>query len=220
MVYRDNNGRFEKKLNVRDLSGMKFGFLIAENLYEIRNRKAYWNCKCTRCGNHKIIRGDALVGNKTISCGCYHRDNTYKVFNLKNLNGISKHPLYPIWNSMKQRCENEKSISYIHYGGRGISLCREWHDVRKFIEWSEKNGYKKGLTIERIDVNGNYCPENCCWITRYEQSLNRTDSTKVTFDGITKNITIWVRELDIPWGEFWSAHSKGINYTDLIAKYY
>lgn len=84
--------------------------------------------------------------------------------------------IYKIWQGMKQRCQNPKDYNFKRYGGRGIKVCDEWLDYVKFSEWVKKSNYEDNLTIERINVNGNYCPENCTWIPLGEQAKNRTNS--------------------------------------------
>lgn len=94
---------------------------------------------------------------------------------------------------MISRCDNTKDHAYDDYGGRGIKVCDEWHDIRKFCEWADKNGFKGGrnLSIERIDVNGNYCPENCCWIPRNKQQRNRRCSIRISIGGEEKTLRDW-----------------------------
>lgn len=100
--------------------------------------------------------------------------------------------LYSIWQCMKSRCYYKNGDAYINYGGRGITVCDEWSEnFNCFMEWAEANGYDKKLTIDRIDNDGNYCPENCHWATYKEQSNNRSSNHNITIDGVTKNITQW-----------------------------
>lgn len=105
------------------------------------------------------------------------------------------HRLYGIWIGMRKRCENTKSDAYDRYGGRGVRVCDEWHDWFKFREWALGNGCQDDLTIDRIDVNGNYEPSNCRWITRADQARNRRTNRKITYNGITKTGAEWAREL-------------------------
>lgn len=106
-------------------------------------------------------------------------------------NMTKKHPLYRVWCTMKERCNNKNNNKYKNYGGRGIKVCDEWQkDFTIFYNWAISNGYEKGLTIERINVNGNYCPENCTWITAKEQCYNKQNTIKVFY----KNNEIKLKE--------------------------
>lgn len=109
-----------------------------------------------------------------------------------------------IWYAIRQRCENPKAQYYKNYGGRGISICQEWEDFKNFKEWALEAGYdenapKGECTIDRIDVDGNYCPENCRWITAQEQNLNKTNTIMATYHGETKPVLVWAEELGIPY---------------------
>jgi len=99
--------------------------------------------------------------------------------------------LYRTWDHMKSRCENGNDKKYYLYGGRGIKLCAEWHDASVFICWALKNGYSEDLTIDRIDPNGNYCPENCRWATQKEQGNNKRNNLFITINGTTRTATQW-----------------------------
>ena len=103
----------------------------------------------------------------------------------------NKTKLYYIWSSMKSRCENENNESFHNYGGRGITLCEEWHDLDTFVEWAINAGYNETLSLDRVDVNGNYEPNNCRWITKHEQAYNRRTNVRITFNGETKFLTEW-----------------------------
>lgn len=102
--------------------------------------------------------------------------------------------LYSIWVGMRSRCRNPNVTSYERYGGRGITVCDEWQDYENFAQWALSNGYTDEMTIERKDVNGNYCPENCSWIAKGDQARNRRSNCKVTINGVTKTGAEWARE--------------------------
>ena len=156
---------------VNDLTGKKFERLkVIEYYGNNKNGKALWLCQC-ECGNTKIILGNSLLSKLTLSCGCYNKELVKKV-NIKHNMSYSR--LYKVWQGMKTRCYNPNFIYYCNYGGRGIMICDEWkNDFSKFYEWAINNGYKEGLTIDRINNDGNYEPDNCRWITRAEQNRNQ-----------------------------------------------
>lgn len=120
-------------------------------------------CKCTHCNTLKEIRPENLVKGLCINCNCK---------TLKN-HGMSKTKLYRSWVSMMARCFDIKNIRYSSYGGRGITVCSDWQKAGAFLDWAIKNGYEEGLTLERVDVYGNYCPENCTWIPLKDQCRNK-----------------------------------------------
>lgn len=108
--------------------------------------------------------------------------------------GCSKTRLFEVWDSMKDRCNKPAHRAYARYGGRGIRVCAEWdNDFACFKEWAEKSGYKEGLSLDRIDNNGNYEPSNCRWATRQEQANNRCSNRYVTINGVTKTCAEWYR---------------------------
>lgn len=107
--------------------------------------------------------------------------------------------LYRIWTGMRTRCFNERAREYPLYGGRGITICDEWMDFARFREWALANGYRNKLTIERVDNDGNYAPENCRWIPLGEQALNRSNTIVITFRGRTQPLVVWSEETGIPY---------------------
>lgn len=171
--------------NFIDITGKKYGRLTVLKEAGTRKWKVYWLCLC-ECGKTKEINGGALKNGKTKSCGCLRSEVTAK---RKTKHGMlydesgRRRKLYGVWCGMRRRCDNPKNISYKNYGGRGISVCDEWGDYKEFHKWAMRNGYKEGLMIERIDNNGNYCPENCSWETREVQNLNKRNIRYIEYDG-------------------------------------
>ncbi|MEX3713388.1 hypothetical protein ABFV99_13370 [Cytobacillus horneckiae] len=187
-------GKFE------DLTGKKFNRLtvIRLNRVDARNRR-YWDCTC-ECGNTKTVRGDMLKAkNKGVtSCGCIQKEAVAESNHERGTHHLSSNRLFRIWKGMIFRCNNPKSTHYHNYGGRGITVCDKWRNsVDSFIEWANRNGYEDYLTIERKDVNGNYCPENCEWITPKEQNFNKTNTVLVEINGVSKTIPEWAEETGI-----------------------
>lgn len=141
----------------------------------VKDKHLYYLCEC-ECGNKTII-STSNIG-KTKSCGCKRLDAS-----LRSTHGFASHKkydkLYHTWNGMKYRCYNKKGKNYKNYGARGIKVCDEWlRDFMAFREWSLANGFAENLTIDRIDVDGNYEPDNCRWVTVAEQNRNKTTTKK------------------------------------------
>lgn len=189
---RNKNGQFVSGVR-KDLTGKRFGKLIVIGLDRLEKKRSYWLCKCD-CGNEKVLRGDTLEVVR--SCGCLKKEQDITNLHIKNNHEMTYHPVYSIWHAMVSRCNNPNDFAYKDYGGRGISVCSDWTDIRNFARWADETGFQKGngLSIERVDVNGNYCPENCVWIPRSEQAKNRRNTIKLTFDGITKPMSVWAKE--------------------------
>lgn len=156
-----------------DLSGQRFGRLtVLERSHEskCKNRQAKWKCLCD-CGNITYSGGYELRSGSTISCGCYHIE---ECGNQHRTHGLSKTRLYRIYCKMKERCYKPNNDNYKYYGGLGITICDEWlNDFAKFAEWAMTNGYEENLTIDRIDNEKGYCPENCRWLTIQDQQKNK-----------------------------------------------
>lgn len=121
----------------------------------------------------------------------------------------SQEPWYGTYRGMMDRCENPNSANYHLYGGRGIKVCDEWHDIEKFEEWVKENNYEPGLSIDRIDVNGNYEPSNCRWVTMKEQANNKRNTIKIVSNGMTKTISEWSEITGINKRTIWKRYHKG-----------
>lgn len=177
---------------VADKTGIKFGMLtVIKQAGFTDDGKAKWLCRCD-CGNYKVIRSCNIRENsKTKSCGCYKREY------LKRTKHSYKHGMYGTrvykeWVSMKCRCYTESHTSYKNYGGRGIRVCEEWlNDFLSFYTWAIENGYSDELTLDRIDVNGNYCPENCRWVTQKEQARNKRNNRFINYKGVEHTGSEW-----------------------------
>lgn len=111
--------------------------------------------------------------------------------------GLYHTKLHGVWNNMKQRCINPKHLAFHNYGGRNISVCDEWQEFVPFYNWCMSNGYKDGLTLDRIDNDGNYCPENCRFVDRHTQCNNTRKNVFITANGKTKTVAEWSREVHI-----------------------
>lgn len=154
--------------NFVDLSGETFGRLKVIQRAPGPGKVRYI-CQCT-CGAQCTVLADSLRKGATTSCGCFRREKMKQTHTKHNGCG---EPLYGVLNMMHQRCENPNNKDFIYYGARGIAVCREWRNYDEFRKWASQSGYTPGLTIDRVDPNGNYCPDNCRWITIQEQQRNR-----------------------------------------------
>lgn len=138
--------------------------------------KVAWECICD-CGTLFITNASNLQSGATHSCGCFRKETT---INRNTVHGSAGTPLYKKWRGMLDRCHNQNSTVFHHYGGRGVEVCTEWREsFEAFRDWALANGYEKGLTIERNDVDGNYEPDNCRWIPRSMQNRNKRNSLRI-----------------------------------------
>lgn len=179
-------------MSFNDMTGLRQGSLVV--IERAKNKpgssRALWICKCD-CGKTVTMRGDVLRSGSS-SCGCM---SGYKH---GGCSGGKLSNLYVIWRDMRARCNYKDNIGYKLYGGRGISVCSEWEsDFASFEEWALSHGYSKGLTIDRIDTNGNYEPHNCRWVTNAEQQVNKRNTVFVEICGERKPLTNVAREYNI-----------------------
>lgn len=151
-------------------------------------------CLCD-CGNVFATRLDRLISGGVKSCGCLHRE---VVSANSTRHGKSTHPLYKTWHNMRSRCDNPNATKYEIYGGRGITVCDEWeHSFEAFYDWSISNGWEKGLTIDRINTDKGYSPDNCRWTDYYTQNNNLRSNHNITYNGECYSIYEWARRLHI-----------------------
>ena len=161
-----------------DVTGQRFGRLVALERVGARNYMSIWRCVCD-CGSETNVAIGHLRNGHTKSCGCLKAqmaEETHLKHGHKRKKEVDR--LYAVWRAMKQRCYLETADSFKYYGGRGIAVCEEWHDYETFKNWAYANGYNPNAnfgecTIDRIDVSGNYCPENCRWVDMKEQNRNK-----------------------------------------------
>ena len=197
-------------LKNHNLIGKKFNrWTVIERASNGNANQIRWLCKCD-CGNTKIVIEQSLKNGRSKSCGCFLKEEARKrCFESKRFlkHGLSKDKKYArimnIYQGMKDRCYKPTKSNYLYYGGRGIKICEEWLDkengLMKFYIWAINNGYEDNLTIERIDKNGNYSPDNCKWATFEEQANNKRNNHLITYNGETHTIAEWSKILNIPY---------------------
>lgn len=152
-----------------DITGQRFGRLTVIGKARVNNRFK-WHCKCD-CGKETFATTTELKKSLIQSCGCLHIE---RVIESHTLHGCRNKRVYTIWQRMRDRCNNPKHKSYHRYGGRGITVCSEWNNsFTKFYEWAMSSGYEDGLTIDRIDNDKGYFPDNCQWLTSVENTKKK-----------------------------------------------
>ena len=178
-------------MKAKDLSNLKFGRLTVIGRAKGNFIRSHYDCKCT-CGNVTVVDGRSLTSGNTKSCGCLHKELLIERNKKNTTHGGGHTRLYNIYCSIKSRCYNPQTAEYKNYGGRGIKVCGEWREsFTTFKNWAETNGYKENLTIDRINVNGNYEPSNCRWITKHEQQFNKTNTRYFEYKGQKKCLAEW-----------------------------
>ena len=192
-----------------DCTGNKYNMLTVLGREESRGNKTFWKCLCD-CGNISIVDGWSLRSGKTKSCGCLIKDKWRDYINSKS------QPLYGVWLGMKARCHNKNVDEYKHYGERGICVCNEWLDFTIFKQWALANGYQKSLSIDRINVDGDYEPENCRFVTQKEQQRNRRNNCYIDIDGEKFLATDIAEMLGLPASTISKWVKQGVIYHKLI----
>lgn len=189
---------YYEKANCKGINpvGQRFGRLIVTKLYGVKNHKRIWECKCD-CGGTAHLPTSSLKVTK--SCGCLQIESTKKT-NLKH-GYSSRHGsnhIKHIYKGMIDRCENPRNPQYKNYGARGIKVCSSWHDLKAFGDWATTHGCKDNLQIDRIDNDGDYCPENCRFVTPIENANNRRKTVYVTIEGQRLPLSEAARKYNCP----------------------
>ena len=208
-------GCHKKAVSTPDMTNQRFGRLLVIREVDNSNFKArfaMWECLCD-CGNIIITQGSALRSGHTTSCGCYKNDLSKE---RATKHGYSQDRLYQTWADMKTRCNNPNHKSFHHYGGRGISYFQEWNEFEPFRVYALSIGYDDSLTIERIDVNGNYAPGNIKFIPLNEQIRNRRNSIRLTYKGVTKTLGEWASICGINRGTAWTEYKQGFSFEQIF----
>lgn len=205
-----------KRLNLKNQT---FNKLTVIDFAYIKNNHSCWLCKC-ECGNEKIIRGHNIHKGEIKSCGCIKSELMRKKMTKHNM---ATTRFYGIWHQMKSRCNNKNVKEYKYYGGRGITVCKQWKIFINFRDDMYKN-YKEHLkqygkvntTIERINNNGNYEPNNCKWATRKEQTNNRRTNHLLIYKGQTLTVSQWARKLNIQITTLFSRIQNNRNIDEIL----
>lgn len=184
-----------------DLTDKTFGRLkVTSFAFKNSRGELYWYCLC-KCGTEKDIRANDLRSGKSVSCGCYFHE-------VHTTHGMTKTRTFKSWESMKGRCTNPNDASYDRYGGAGIDICQSWLDrFENFL--SDMGERPEGMTLDRLDNNKGYFPENCRWANPTEQQRNRPISRTITVNGQTKPIIEWAKETGIDYGLLLLRATKG-----------
>lgn len=208
-------GKFKSK----DLVGQRFGRLVAiEPIGRDKQGYVIWRCKCD-CGNEKNVSTKCL-GRGTASCGCLARELSTE--------RLTKHGkrytrLYGVYDGMIDRCNKPNAHEYENYGGRGIKVCDEWMDFDNFYKWAMENGYDESAkhgkcTLDRIDVNGNYEPSNCRFVSMKTQQRNRRNNVLITYNGETHCMSEWAEIAGLKYVTFCHRIKAGWSMEDAMNK--
>lgn len=179
----------------------------------------FYICQC-ECGNKTKAHSTDLKSGLKRSCGCLQRE-VCKITGKKSCTHNMSHTrLYRTWRGIKTRCSKTTKCNSKNYSDRGIKMCEEWNDFENFMKWAYETGYTDELTIDRIDVNGDYCPENCRWLTNFEQQSNKRTNVKIAYNGKTQTIAQWSRETGISFALIHWRYVSGKTGSDLFKKPY
>lgn len=172
-----------------DLTGKRFNRLLVLSFADIRNNAARWNVRCD-CGTDKVVMGMNLVNGHVQSCGCLTKD-------MLTTHGMTKTRVFRTWSSMRNRCQNTQNRAFPNYGGRGITVCERWNTFEDFL--ADMGEPMKGMSLERIDNNKGYSPDNCRWANASDQNNNRRTCVLLEFAGKTQTIAQWSKDTGVPY---------------------
>lgn len=202
------------KYNGAEWIGKKFNMLTVTDIVHVEKnfgKEWFWKAKCD-CGKEAIVVPGKVVKGLHKSCGCLRNGPAWN-----KRHGESHTHLHNIWCGMNNRC-NPKHKNSEEYGKRGITVCDEWKSYEAFAKWARENGYSDGLTIERIDVDGNYCPENCTWIPLAKQARNRRTTAWVTYNGRQMSLAEASEIAGLPYKQVWfRIHVAGWTFEKAIS---
>ena len=200
---------------ITPLAGKKFGDLIVVGLdhHNARARTYYWRCWCCACGHFCVVLSSNLVNGKTTNCGCKPKNGT-------KTHGMRYTRLYTIYRDMRSRCENPNHMKYRYYGLRGIKVCQEWReDPAAFFLWAQSNGYRDDLTIDRIDTDKGYQPDNCRWADKFQQNNNQRSNVRIEYNGIVHTLAEWCRYLELPYSHMsYYIRQRGVEFSEAVKK--
>ena len=200
-----------------DLTGQKFNKLTVMERAEDHEqpsgqRKTMWRCRCD-CGNETIVTAYDLYHGHTKSCGCSYYDYIQMLRSAIKPNEKKhrqSHSLRKTYDGMLYRCNNINASNYSRYGGRGIKVCEEWsNNFESFKEWALQNGYELGLSIDRIDVNGDYTPDNCRWVTMKKQANNKRTTRWVEYNGERMSVSEFAQVIGLNYSTAYFRISRG-----------
>ena len=196
-----------------DISGATFGRLTAVERCANMGRFVAWRCAC-KCGATVNVRSGSLQSGNTTSCGCTHREQVKRQF---TKHGASRTPEHCVWVLMRDRCNNRNNSKFAYYGGRGIVVCPRWNDFATFL--ADMGSRPTPMhTLDRIDPNGNYSPENCRWATRKEQARNRGITKRYERNGETKSLGEWAELVGKPYMVVYKRLWRGWTLEDALTK--
>ncbi len=191
-----------------DLTGRTFDRLSVVGVsHRDRRGAVYWLCRCS-CGNEKRVRANVLTSGRARSCGCLHRD-------VITQHGMTKTRTFKSWESMWQRCSNPNAKSYEHYGGRGIRVCDEWQSFRQFHE--DMGERPEGMSLDRLDVDGDYEPGNCRWADKYQQQRNRVGTQTLALGDEVLTYPEWSERTGLPTSVIRWRISRGWSVHDALS---